>query len=306
MDTSFIGGVIAASYDKLLSKSHLKSFENINRADFLNLLKTHQYGKGLDRSFDQIMIEEEMKHKVFLESIIDSNHIIFKVLYMQFDHLFLSNILKSYVLGVNYQNKIEDLSTFNETAIESYVIDGNDRQIDQTTKVLVDVLIEDTKNLDSQAISDKVVYRLHEFIIENLNPKDLDIKNYFMRHTDILNVLLLLRVNKYHLELDYLNKNLLSGGYIDKDTLIKLYQKSFDELRNYLDLHYDEVVTDTLKHEHKERFLTEFSDKLYGSLDNLLTSYSFENSGFAPVIHITLLKRAEMTHLKQLFYQIKE
>lgn len=306
METSFIGGVIAASYDKLMSEAYLKSFEKLNRKDFLSLLKTHQYGKGMSHSFDQLMIEEEIKHKDFLESMIEKDHLIFKVLYLQFDHLFLSNMFKSYVLGVKYQKMIDGLSTFDEKVVETYIFEGSDLFLDRESKNLLDELILKTKELDAQALSDVVMSCLQDLILTKLDPKDKVIRNFLCRQTDILNVLLLIRVKKYQMSQTYLDINLLSGGYIDKDTLRKLYDSSFDELKKYLEIHYDEHVTDLLKDPSKEQFLTKISDELYKSLNTLIVDYSFETFGFAPVIHLTLLKRFEMTHLKQMFYRIKE
>lgn len=307
MDISFVSGVIAGSNSKLLTPSHLKNFENISRKDFLALLKTHQYGFASDLSIDLIMLEEEKKHRQFLESIIDRNHFIFKVLYLTFDHLFLSSLMKSHQLGLKYQKPIDGLSNFNETRYEVYIIDQVVGLLDLEDKAFLDQLITETKDLDAQGISDRVIKILHNRIVQSINKKtDPYVLKYFDFETTLLNVMLIIRSNKYNKNLSYVEKNVLEGGMIEKHILLDLFNQSIAEIGKYLSLHFDERLTDLFKYMDRPDFLARLKDGFDLFMDDLLEDLSFQNMNLGPVIAFTVLKRREIENLKQRYYQIKE
>jgi V/A-type H+-transporting ATPase subunit C len=307
MDISFVSGVMSGSIERLLSPSHLKSFENISRKDFLSLLKTHQYGRASESHIDTIMLEEELKHRQFLESLIDKNHLIFKVLYLTFDHLFLSNLMKSYHLGLTYNKFTNSLSNFNEERYEDYILNGVSGLLDLEDIAFLDLIKSETSQLDAQGISDRVIKILHDRIISSFNKKtDSYIKKYIELETTILNVMLLIRSIKYNKNLEYFEKNILSGGMIDKHILMELFDKSLAEIGNYLSLHFDVALTDTFKYVGKPNFLDILNDAFNVYRQNLLEDLSFQSLGFATVLHYTILKRDEMRVLKEKYYQIKE
>jgi len=307
MDISFVSGVIAGSNSKLLTPSHLKNFENISRKDFLALLKTHQYGFASDLSIDLIMLEEEKKHRQFLESIIDRDHFIFKVLYLTFDHLFLSSLMKSHQLGLKYQKPIDGLSNFNETRYEAYIIDQVVGLLDLEDKAFLDQLITETKDLDAQGISDRVIKILHNRIVQSINKKtDPYVLKYFDFETTLLNVMLIIRSNKYNKNLSYVEKNVLEGGMIEKHILLDLFNQSIAEIGKYLSLHFDERLTDLFKYMDRPDFLARLKDGFDLFMNDLLEDLSFQNMNLGPVIAFTVLKRREIENLKQRYYQIKE
>jgi V/A-type H+-transporting ATPase subunit C len=307
MDISFVSGVIAGSNSKLLTPSHLKNFENISRKDFLALLKTHQYGFASDLSIDLIMLEEEKKHRQYLESIIDRDHFIFKVLYLTFDHLFLSSLMKSQQLGLKYQKPIDGLSNFNETRYEAYIIDQVVGLLDLEDKAFLDQLITETKNLDAQAISDRVIKILHNRIVQSTDKKtDPYVLKYFDFETTLLNIMLIIRSNKYNKNLSYVEMNVLEGGMIDKHILLDLFNQSIAEIGKYLSLHFDERLTDLFKYMDRPDFLARLKDGFDLYMNDLLEDLSFQNMNLGPVIAFTVLKRREIENLKQRYYQIKE
>lgn len=307
MDIAFVSGVIAGSSSKLLTPSHLKNFDNISKKDFLALLKTHQYGFASDLNIDLIMLEEEKKHRQFLESVIDKDHFIFKVLYLTFDHLFLSSLMKSYQLGLKYQKPIDGLSNFNETRYETYIIDETMGLLDLEDKAFLDQLIEKTKDLDAQGISDCVIKILHDRIVESIDKKtDPYVLKYFDFETTVLNVMLIIRSNKYNKDASYVDANILAGGMIEKHILLDLFDQSVSEIGKYLSLHFDERLTDLFKYIDRPDFLARLKDGFDLFMNDLLEDLSFQNMNLGPVIAFTVLKRREIENLKQRYYQIKE
>ena len=307
MDIAFVSGVIAGSSSKLLTPSHLKNFDNISKKDFLALLKTHQYGFASDLNIDLIMLEEEKKHRQFLESVIDKDHFIFKVLYLTFDHLFLSSLMKSYQLGLKYQKPIDGLSNFNETRYETYIIDETMGLLDLEDKAFLDQLIEKTKDLDAQGISDCVIKILHDRIVQSIDKKtDPYVLKYFDFETTVLNVMLIIRSNKYNKDASYVDANILAGGMIEKHILLDLFDQSVSEIGKYLSLHFDERLTDLFKYIDRPDFLARLKDGFDLFMNDLLEDLSFQNMNLGPVIAFTVLKRREIENLKQRYYQIKE
>ncbi|WP_025725385.1 V-type ATPase subunit [Acholeplasma granularum] len=307
MDIQFIEGVMSASYDKLLTPSHLKSFEDLSKRQFLDLLKTHEIGRVEKNNIDLMMLEEEIKHKEFLLSLIDKDHLIFKVLYINFDHLFLSNLMKSYHLGLKYQKLVDNLSNFDELRYENFIINSISGQLDLEEIEFLNNLIDVTKNLDAQSISDKIIMILHQNIMNQLNKKtDKVIINYLNTETTLLNVMLLIRSKKSNRDFQYFESNILGGGMIDKHILIELFNGSIEEFGKYLSLHFDSNLTDAFKHVSNIDFLSTINIAFDKYMDLFLEDMSFNNVGFSPVIHFTLLKRKQLRLLKEKYYQIKE
>lgn len=307
MDIAFVSGVMSASLDKLLTQSHLNSFKNMTRQSFLSLLKTHQYGFASQSNIDQIMVEETLKHRNFLTSIIDKDHLIFKVLYISFDHLFLSNLMKSYHLGMPYHKHMDGLSNYDESRYEDYVLNHNMGLLDLEDVAFLDKLIERTKGLDAQSISDQVIKILHDQICGSFNKKtDKAILKYLNLETTILNVMLFVRSKRLNKDIDYLEKNILNYGMIEKNILLEQYAKSLNEFGNYLQLHFDVEITEAFKHQNDSDFLSKLNESFKVYQDDLLQDLSFENLNLAPVIYYTLLKRNEINQLKKLYYEIKE
>ncbi len=307
MDIAFISGVIAGSYSKLLTPSHLKNFENISRKDFLALLKTHQYGFASDLSIDLIMLEEEKKHRQFLESVMDKDHLVFKVLYLNFDHLFLSSLMKSHQLGLKYQKPIDGLSNFNEARYETYIIDETMGLLDLEDKAFLDQLIAETKDLDAQGISDRVIKILHDRILQSIDKKtDPYVLKHFDFETTLLNIMLIIRSNKYNKDIKYVENNILDGGMIEKHILRDLFDQSIVDIGKYLSLHFDERLTELFKYVDRPDFLAKLKDGFDLFMDDLLEDLSFQNMNLGPLIGFTILKRREIENLKQRYFQIKE
>src|SRR5690554_355872 len=307
MDISFVSGVISGSMDKLLTPSHLKNFENISKKDFLVLLKSHQYGLASDAHIDQMMLEEELKHRLYLTSLIDKGHLLFKVLYLSFDHLFLSNLMKSLHLDLKYHKFIDGLSNFDEARFENYILNDNVGLLNLEDKSFLDKLIEQTKDLDAQSISDKVIKILHDVIYRSLDKKtDPYMIKFLDFETTRLNVMLLIRSNKYKKSKKYVESNILTGGMIDKHILLDLYDKSISDLGKYLSLHFDSRLTDIFRYVDRSDFLARLNTGFEYFMDDLIEDLSFQNLNLGPVIHYTILKRIEIRYLKAKYYQIKE
>lgn len=307
MDMSFVSGVMSGAIDKLLTPSHLKSFEGKSRLDFLSLLKTHQYGLASDTHIDHIMLEEELKTKRYLLSLIDQESLIFKVLYLTFDHLFLSNLMKSYHLNLTYHKWIDGLSNLDENRYEDFIFNDVVGLLDLEDIEFLKYLKEATKNLDAQGISDQVIKILHQNIMSQIDKKtDMNLVKYINLETTILNIMLLIRSKTYDKNKTYLEDNILEGGMIDKHILVGLYDQSIEVFGQYLNLHFDVRLTDIFKQAASPQFLDLLNEGFKIYEDDLLEDLSFDLLNMAPVIYYTLLKRSEMRHLKEMFYNIKE
>ncbi|CDR30574.1 V-type ATP synthase subunit C [Acholeplasma oculi] len=307
MDIEFIGGYIQARYDRLLKRNEFNAFSQGTKSDFLRLLNNYQYGLGEQNDFEMIILQEELKHKQFLLGLIDKDHLIFKVLYRSFDHLFLSNLFKSVLLGFKYQNTVHGLSNFNEEAVENYLIHGDGATIDLDLKAYLDELKLELMDLDGKELSDYIIYKLHLDIVRQFNKNtDVFIKRLVSLETDIDNVLLLLRTKLYKKDITYFEKNVLIDGTIEKHILVSWFSKSFDEISKNLSIYFDQDVTEAVKNQQHDRYLSHVSYKFMQSMDSFMEDLSFQGFNFAPVIHFTRLKRLEIENLKEIYYKLKE
>ena len=287
MDIEFIGGYIQARYDRLLKRNEFNAFSQGTKSDFLRLLNNYQYGLGEQNDFEMIILQEELKHKQFLLGLIDKDHLIFKVLYRSFDHLFLSN--------------------FNEEAVENYLIHGDGATIDLDLKAYLDELKLELMDLDGKELSDYIIYKLHLDIVRQFNKNtDVFIKRLVSLETDIDNVLLLLRTKLYKKDITYFEKNVLIDGTIEKHILVSWFSQSIDEISKNLSIYFDQDVTEAVKNQQHDRYLSHVSYKFMQSMDSFMEDLSFQGFNFAPVIHFTRLKRLEIENLKEIYYKLKE
>lgn len=307
MDLSFACGSIAGRSEKLLNKQQLSSFKNLNKLEFLELLKVHQYGFVPNQLFEVTMLEEETKHKLYLESILNKNHLIFKVLYINFNQLFLANLIKSFQLGIKFQSNVIGLSTYDEPKYIEYLLKGIDKGLDLEEKEFIDELVLNTKDLEAQDIADYIIKRLNSDLVNSFTKKtDKFIIDYYSEIVTIQNVLLLIRSKRYNRSSNYIKRNLLEGGKIGLHIINDLYSKSFSEIGEYLKLHFDDEIVNIFRNVEKDNFMSELSTMLEQYLVKRLVSYSFENMNFAPIIYFTTKKRYEITQLKQLYYHSEE
>lgn len=305
MNLSFTNGVISAGFERLLTDTHLSTFRQLSQSDFLEMLKTHQYGLTFSKNFEQTMLEEEYKTKQFLESLINKNHILFEVLYLKFNHLFLASLLKSYHLGVKYNETFKGLTTYDEDSFIQYLIFDNAKALNFDDKIFIDKLIENTKNLDAQAISDKVIQILHNDLMSRLKNEDKAIKKYYETYTMIENVLYFVRAKKYKYELNQIEANLLQNDLIDKTIILSYFDKDIKEFGEYLKLHFDESITQSFKDLDAINALREIYNSLELAMSKVLSDFSFDNKSFGLIIYFTLKKREEIVKLKQLYYGVE-
>ncbi|VEU82013.1 hypothetical protein [Acholeplasma hippikon] len=307
MNLSFTNGVISAGFDRLLTDSHFAAFSNLSQSDFLDMLKTHQYGLTFSKNFEQTMLEEEYKHKLFLESLIDKKHIIFEVLYIKFNHLFLASLLKSFHLGVKYTPMMHGLTTYHETAFIDYIIYDNAKALDFDDKVFLDDLIKETSNLDAQGISDKIIQILHSNLLKKLNTKKIDasIKNYYETYTMIENVLYFIRAKKYKFSYEKVEENILKNSLIDKSIILSYYDLDLSQFGEYLKLHFNDEIVNVFKDTEAFDFLSKVYAKLDLAMSKLLGNFAFDNQTFGLMIYFTIKKREEIIRLKQMYYGVE-
>lgn len=304
MNKAFTNGVISSAFDRLLTDVHYQNFLNLSKNDFLELLKVHQYGITFSSNFEEIMLEEELKHKQFLLTLMDSKDIFFDVLYLKFNHLFLSNLLKSHHLGMNYQNFTKNLSTYKEESLIEYVINENDKLIDLKDKSFIDTLVLITKGLDSQNISDTVMLYLHEELLIRLKYSDKYIRNYYEVFIMVENILFMIRAIKYKFDYQYTSKNILNNSIIEKHILLSFYDKSLEVFVKYLELHLPKEMLKVLLDLDSQTYFKNVSEVVNSRLSQLISDFSFINQGYALPIYFTVKKREEIIKLKQLFYGV--
>ncbi len=304
----FVSGVVASSYDKLLTPIQLKSFENISRESFLSLLNTYQYGDIASTTLDQIMLGEELKLKQFVQANLGRDHLLVSMLYVTFDQLFLSSIYKELNLGIKPKNPPENLSTFNEKAVREYLTLGVDIYLNERTKTILDQISLKIKeeNLDAQQISDWIIQVLYQNIkqdFDKLKKPDPAMKSYFEELMTIENILLILRSKRYQMGHDYVKANLLPGGIIDLHILEGLYHLSVSEIGHYLKLHYDETVVNAFNNENSDQFIKKVSDAFDRYVVKLSVGYSYQAIGYGSMIDFVMKKRNEIAKLKSYYYE---
>ncbi len=304
MDLGFAIGVVSSKYSELLEKINFNNLKDTPKDKFIETLNDYNYGIKTSNDFETIMLEAELKHKMFLESIIDSNSILFKVLYRNFDHIFLANLIKSYHLKLPYQSFIKGLSTFNEKVLEDYVLLSVDTTIDIELKGFIDNIINITKDLDAKSISDIVIKELNNSIYENINKMDQALKWFYTLDTTIENILLFIRSKRFDQDLKYVETNYLKGSKIDFDYIKEYYLDVFDNLGKYLALHFNEEVIKVVKGFKDDISLNQLTDYFTSYFDNDINPYNFSYDTFGPVIDLTMKKRNEIVKLKKLFYGI--
>lgn len=302
MDLTFVYGLIAAK-EHILTQKEIDGLKELDKNGFLDALYAHQFGLGFQRPFELMMLEEELKLKQFLESVL-KDQLLFKVLYIKFNHLFLSGLLKSHHLGVKFNESIEGLSIYPEYLYQQYLIYGIDKGLNIEDKVFIDNLINKTKDLDAQSISDIVINILNQEIIESFDKKtDKYLVKYYKHEIAMQNILLLIRSKRYKLDKSYFVSNLLEGSAIENYRLVEHFDKTLSEIGDYLSFHLEPSIKDVLSKSDSLHFMQDVQFELDKTLSKILNDFTFEQTSYGAIISFVLKKRLEIVQIKKLYYE---
>lgn len=308
INMTYLSGVIASSYDQLLTKAQLKSFEALTKGEFLSLLKKYHYGDTSLKHFDNVMLSEEIKLKEFLKSNLGSNDLLYRLAYLHFDHLFISSMLKEIYFGIKLNNLQRGLSTLNEEAVEDYLRLGVDIYIDQKTKSLIDDCLEKINDFSAQSMSDYLILRLYSNLYDEIKQtKKLDpsLLSYYQALVTVDNLLLVLRAKRYDMGSHYVKENLIPGSFIEPMYLVELYDRDINHIADYLRLHYNEEVVDAIKHDDSPTWMKNVSHEFDEFLYSMHEHFSYQSIGYGAIIDFLMRKRLEIKTLKRLYYESK-
>ncbi|MFA5692841.1 MAG: hypothetical protein WC907_04425 [Acholeplasmataceae bacterium] len=306
MELTYLNGVIQAKYSDLFNPAILNNFKGLTKNSYLSLLDDYNYGISEKNDFEKIMLEAELKHKQFLESILNKNHLVYKVLYKNFDHIFLANLIKSFVLKIPYERLIKNLSTFNEKAFEDYVFLNIDTLISLEEKVFIDNLLNVSKGKDPKTISD-IVYRvLNEEISNHLKTNDKAIIWYQQLDNTINNILTLIRTKRFNEDINYLKDNYIKDSLIEVDYLLPYYNLNSQSLGEYLSIHFNQDIKKYFNLSYDNINLNDLSNYFNQYLINNINPFNYDFDTLGPLIDLTLKKRQEIINLKQIYYDLGE
>lgn len=301
----FAVGVINAKLSSLFNYAILQNFKNLSPNKFIELLKHYAYGDEGD-DFDRLMLAEELKTKKFLTSLFPYNYLLFKVMYLKFDVLFLASLIKDKLYRLDNRLLLRGLSTFDEQSLLDYVYLGQDITLSLDDKTLIDELLLSTKGLSPQEISDLIVKKLTDQIAEEIKATDEYLQDYHRFILNIENVLLFIRSRRFQKDQTYLNNNFLLGSDFVKNNFMAYYSLPLNEFLEYLKIYFPTYVLEVLKKEDSTHYLTEVGEVFEEYKVEYLKSLAFDLTSFAPALNYLFLKHQEIFNLKKLYLESME
>lgn len=182
---------------------------------------------------------------------------------LKYDFHNLKVFLKEKYLGLSSEDALSKLASLDASKISKWISEGNLQQFSWPFKEPLEKTIsvyekeKDVSKID--LIFDQAYYAA---IIQIATEEKNDyLLNYAKKSVDLANLKIFVRAYKKHLEKDFFDEVLISGGYVEKEKFLSICQESVEKVLSlFAETSYYGIAKESLRSE-KEIDLT-FFDKL--------------------------------------------
>lgn len=298
-DLGYINGVIKSKSTQLIDLKQVEQLRHLSKSELVNTLESMQVFKK-QVSVDQSFYEDELLLMTLLKSLFPFDHVIFRLFFLTQDHITLTSIFKSYLLDMPLSISDDQLSLYKYSDVEEILT--TDATV--KTETALKNLFEDLKGKTSKEISDGVFKYLHQQLYKGVSQTmDTALKQYFVRYTDMQNVVLYFRCKVFNLALDVFESSFLSHGSIDIDYFKESYDRSIEIALESLKRFYPVHLFKCLKAIDSQAFLAILYDDLDNHLMELIDEFTYQLDGLSPTLEYVLKRRLRMKIIKQIYYE---
>jgi len=217
--------------------SAFKVLNDTDYADNLLDVKPHNYRDALHGDYKQL-------YQMLIKLIPDRD--LFKFLYIKRDFLNLRVLFKAKYHNIeNFDEMLDQETVYKPESLKEFVFNQKDLGLDDEIKEII--LKADRKfaiNAEPEYIDSRLTYL--QFELEGKFVKKM--KNKFISGLyklliDQANILSFLRAKRLKFSKERIQEHLIFGGNIKVEVLVKVYEKSIEDLMKIISQHYDKIIS---------------------------------------------------------------
>ncbi|PIU63649.1 MAG: V-type ATP synthase subunit C [Armatimonadetes bacterium CG07_land_8_20_14_0_80_40_9] len=303
---AFAVGKIRVLESRLIDKAGIERMVEASDAQgVLNILNETEYAtsiSNLKSIYDfETILNDELKKVLKLISDLSNEPKLTALFLLKYDFQNLKSLTKSKYFKKDLDNLLIEGALIDIEKLKE--IFGEERFGDlpyNISEIVKKALEEVEKSKEPQIIDiiyDKELYSLlYSKSEEAGNPF---IKQFFQISIDLANLKTFIRVKELNLEREFLEKVLLDFGFIEKKTLLEMYEERVDTLLQRLAYTpYRKVLEEGLKDWKKERSFRQFERCCNNFILEFLSKTRYVVFGVEPLIGYLIAKENEITTIR--------
>ncbi len=298
-DLGYINGVIKSKSTQLIDLKQVEQLRHLSKNELINTLESMQVFKK-QVSVDQSFYEDELSLMAFLKSLFPFDHVIFQLFFLTQNHITLTSVFKHHLLNMSLKTLDDELSFYKYSDVEAILAS----EASLKTETALKNLLKDLKGKTSKEISDGIFKYLHQLLYKSVNQSmDAALTKYFIRYTDMQNVVLYFRCKVFNLSQDVFESSFLSHGSINIDYFKASYGESIESALERLKIFYPVHLFKCVKYIGNQSFLEILHDDLDNHLLELVDEFAYQLDGLSPTLEYVLKRRLRMKIIKQIYYE---
>lgn len=250
--------------------------------------------------FEELCELELISLKHLLDHIAPENEIL-TALFKKYDYLNIKILLRSYFSKMKKMDIFSKVGTLDFDYLRLYIFEGI-KEIDD--KEILEA-IDDAKSIyeqskDPQSLDIRVDKHYFSYLkrICDASPSLL-IKDMVNHQIDLTNIKTLLRIQELKKDKKFLSKALLEPGFIDKDILLNLHDKSTQDIISKLSYTlYLPAISEGLEYFSKNKSFYLLEKLMDDYVINQFRRAKYLSSGIEPLVGFYLAKEAEIKTLR--------
>jgi V/A-type H+-transporting ATPase subunit C len=287
---------------RLLNKVKIERLIDSNSAeDVLKILQETEYASlmgNVKRAEDyNILLKEELNRVYSLMYKVSPDSVIVDIMSLKYDYHNIKVMLKARALGKDFSHMLIPVGTVDLEKLKVYIATMEYRELSpkmreailEAEKVFLE--LKDPQKID--IILDQYMYT--DMLIRAQETKTDFIIDYVKVSVDFSNIKSIIRLKKQQKDVKFLKEVILSGGNVDKNTLLKVFEEPIENMgTKFTTSKYGEVVRLGLEEYTKSGKLSELEKSSENYIMKVLKTAKYVTFGPEPIFAYIAAKETEI------------
>lgn len=262
---------------RLLNKVKIeRMIDSTSADDVLKILQETEYASlmvNVKRAEDyNILLKEELNRVYSLMYKVSPHSVIVDIMSLKYDYHNIKVMLKSRALAKDFSHMLIPSGTVDIEKLKGYMATEEYRDLNPNMR---EAILQAEKVYNDIKDPQKIDTILDGYMYIDMLQRAKEVKNdfiidYVKRNIDFSNIKSVIRLKKQQKDLNFLKEVILTGGDIDRDVLIKVFNEPIENMASkFASSRYGEVVTQGM-----EEYIK--TDKL-SSLEKFSENYIMKN-----------------------------